>query len=249
MTTRLILFLIVLSLSGPAGAVVIADSQGEFSGVQGQDGWSYGLFDAGGVPGVPLPFMVADFAAFDTFTGATWEASDAQVGGNNNDFLSLNVEGGHPTGIGPDLQDSVIWAVRRYTSDVVGDALLAFDVRKLNVSNARGGGITARIFIDGTEVFTQLIDNLDDVGVQQVMPVTLALGTIIDLVIDPTGVIPGAGSDGVFSARADGSHFSAVIRAASAAEPTVLPLLLIGLMGCFAVRVSRRHSDFISNDR
>lgn len=210
----------------PAGAVPLADSQAEFSGVQGQDNWSYGFFNLTATGG---PFTTGGFVAFATFNAARWEASDAQIGAQNNGFLSINQVGGHPAGIGPGTQDSIIWAVRRYQSEVSGLVDIALDLRKLNVLNSAGGGITGRVFIDGVEVFTQFIANLDDVGVQPVITRVVALGSLIDFVIDPTGSAPVTGNDGIFSARADGSHFSAVI-AAHVTEPGGLAVLGAGLV-------------------
>ena len=106
----------MLGVTGIASAVPIADSFSEFSTIQGQDSWSYGFFNAGAAPGAA--YTSGAFVAFDTFNVGSnrWEASAAQIGDQNNDFLSLDAAGGHPTGIGPDAQDSIIWAVRRYTS-------------------------------------------------------------------------------------------------------------------------------------
>ena len=245
MSRRLGLLLIALTLTAPVRAVVIADSIAEFSSTQGQDGWFYGLFNAGGIPGSPDPYSTAAFAELDVFNLTRWEASDALVGADNNDFLSLDSVGGHPTGIGPEAQDSVIWAVRRYLSDFAGDAVIDFDLRKLNTGNDRGGGITGRIFIDGVEIFAAFIANDDGIGIQDVLPATLAVGTVIDFAIDSTGVLPVAGGDGPFSARADGSHFSAVIRTA---EPASVSLMMLGLLGFLAVRGRRQHrTTFLMN--
>ena len=145
---------------GSAMAVTITDSISAFSNTQGQDGWFYGFSNQ---------TVGGGFQLFDTFNvvDGRWEASDAQVGANNNDFLNVNSLGGHPTGLGPIPQDAIIWAVRRYMSPVSGFVDIAFDLRKANIVNPLGGGITGRIFVDGTEVLTQFVANIDGAGVQQ----------------------------------------------------------------------------------
>ena len=151
------------------------------------------------------------------------------IGDQNNDFLYLDQSGGHPTGIGPGAQDNIIWAVRRYQSEFTGLVDIAFDLRKLNIVNSGGGGITGRIFIDGVEVFTQFIENDDGGGVQNVLTRAVSVGSFIDFAIDPSGVLPKTGGDGPLSARADGSHFSAVILT-HVPEPSGILLLGIGLL-------------------
>lgn len=226
-----------LGCAGPAAAIPVANSITEFSAVQGQDSWSYGFFNLTAKGGA---YTGADFTAFDTVGGsgaaAIWRASAAQVGADNNVFLGINVNGGHPNGIGPGAQDSNIWAIRRYTSEVSGLVRIDFDLHKENISNPRGGGITGHLFVDGLEVFSSLIDNLDGIGIQDSVFATVNVGSLIDFAIDPLG--PGAppGGDGVASARADGTHFSAVIRVGEIPEPGNALLTGLGLVALFATR-------------
>jgi hypothetical protein len=219
---------VLIFTSQPVSAAVIANSIGEFSGVQGQDNWFYGFYNQGTVGGLPHGYTAGSFAQFDTFS-TTWTSSDAQVGANNNDFLNLNANGGHPNGL--DLgQDRLIWAVRRYVSEVSGLIDITFDLRKINVENPLGGGITGRIFIDGVEVDTRFIQNRDGAGVQATITRNVAVGSFIDFAIDPTSNNPPAG-ESAFSARADGSHFSAVISSPAAVpEPTSCVLFAAGLL-------------------
>ena len=234
--TALVVGLIALAIAGPALAVPIADSQAEFSGVQGQDSWSYGFFN---LTAKGSAYAAGDFVAFDSFDagGLRWVASDGQVGANNNDFLSINQAGGHPNGLGPSSQDSIIWAMRRYTSEVSGPISIDFDLHKANTINRAGGGITGHIFVDGVEIFSALIDNADGVGLQQSILRGVNVGSLIDFAIDPHGSTPLAGTDGLDSARADGSHFSAVIERATIPEPSTALLLAASL---FAVWRTKR---------
>ncbi len=231
-----------LAIAGTsAQALPIADSIADFSDTQGQDGWFYGLYNQG--PGGAHGYDGTQFTQLDDFDiGANrWEASDGLVGANNNDVLSLNGQGGHPTGIGLG-QDSVIWAVRRYVSEVTGLIDIAFDLRKENTVEPRGGGITGRIFVDGIEVVTQFIANDDGAGLQAIITQNVSIGSTIDFAIDPTGVQPTTGSDGPFSARADGSIFSAEISTSAVPEPSTMLLFSTGMLGLIGYARRRKNS-------
>lgn len=220
----------------PTHAVIIADSVNEFSSTQGTHNWFYGFYNqtADASPG----YSAADFILFDTFDGQAWRASDAQVGANNNDFLQTNPIGGHPSGLGPQPQNAVIWAMRRYVSEAAGPIDILFDLRKVNVTNPRGNGISGRIFVDGVQIYNEVVFNTDDLAQVQLLTVDVALGSTIDFAIDPTGSGNADGS-GVSSARADGSRLSAVIREAVALPiPSSLALLGLGL-GLIGMRTHR----------
>lgn len=104
---------------------------------------------------------------------------------------------------------------------------ITFDLRKTNFINPRGGGIIGRIFVDGVEVFSQPIANNDGIGIQDTITHEVQVGSVLDFAIDPTGEVPDEGSDGIFSARADGSAFEVVIEE-HIPEPGSLTLLFLG---------------------
>ena len=222
--------LTLLTLAFGARAAVIADSVADFSGVQATgNNWSYGIFNQG-LPATP--YDVAAFELLDIFDGTSWSASDALVGADNNNFLNLSALGGHPTGLGPAPQDTIIWAVRRYESPIAGSLKISFDLAKQNVVNTRGGGITGHIFVDGVSVLDEFIANDDAVGIQGMRTINVSVGSVIDFAIDPAGISPGPPitGDGDFSARADGSRFTVVVRTVEAPEPGTLALLAGGLL-------------------
>ena len=223
---RFSLALVTLFFAGYSHAAVIANSIGEFSATQGSDNWHYGFYNltADASPG----YQTAEFVAFDTFSAGAWRASAAQVGAGNNEFLQTNDIGGHPNGLGPDAQDANVWAMRRYVSEVAGLIDILFDLRKFNTGNPRGNGITGRIFVDGVEVYTEVVGNADGVANVQLLNAIVAVGSVIDFAIDPTGTGDADGS-GIASARADGTHFSAVIREHAIPVPGTLVLLTLGI--------------------
>jgi PEP-CTERM motif len=233
--------LIVWKSGATARAAFIADSVAEFSNVQGQGNWFYGFYNQGGAGGLPHGYTTGGFTSFGTFNTARWEATDAQVGANNNDFLYLHQTGGHPNGL--DLgQTSLIWAVRRYQSEVSGLVDIAIDLRKINVANSLGGGVTGRVFVDGVEIWSRFIENFDGVGVQDVLTRNVSIGSFIDFAIDPTSNSPPAGQS-AYSARADESYFSATIAPHAVPEPTSLMILGTGCLLLMGRKVSRRRGS------
>ena len=220
------LALVLISLVPHARAAVFADSGSEFSGTQGAHSWRYGFYNRSA--DATLGYQVADFTEFDTFDVDRWVASATQVGDNNNQFLRTDAIGGHPNGSGPSPQNATIWAMRRYTSEIAGVVDIAFDLRKINVGNAGGNGVTGHIFVDGVEVYTEVVDNLDNLPAVQLVSVLVALGSQVDFAIDPSGT-GAVGSDSIRSARADGSRFSAQIRTHGVPEAGTVGLLSMGL--------------------
>lgn len=238
MRPRHLVFVALSFVASAAHAAPIANSIAEFSSVQGQDNWFYGYFDQGATGATP--YTSAAFAMFDTFgvvTPATWGASDGAVGAQNNDYLGLGSATGHPTGLAPpDAQDTVIWAVRRYVSEIAGDIAIEIDLHKENL-NPNGGGVTGRLFVDGVEVYNQYVAATDAAGFQTILVQNVAINSLIDFAVDPLGVA--INSDGIYSARGDGSVFSAVISPYVVPIPPAFVLMLGGLMGLLARGRSR----------
>ena len=219
----------------------IANSINEFSLTQGQNGWTYGIFDQTAHGAAYGPDHFALFDVPDAPSNS-WKASTTLVpapspdGRDNTFFLNINAVGGHPTGIDIDGQNRIVWAMRRYTSEAAGVMAIRFDAHKLNTVNPNGGGITARIFLEGQEILTQFIANDDGLGVQGTLTIPVVVGSRIDFAIDPLGVV--SPRDGVYSPRADGSHFSAILEIVP--EPT--SATLAGLIAFFALRRRARHA-------
>ena len=238
--------ILAISLSS-ANAAQIAYSVAEFSSVQGKNNWYYGYFEKG-LPSSP-GYTASAFELLDRYIPnadpnlSRWNLTPPP-GESYAGYPSIRMTGSHPTGIGPAPLKEIIWSVLRYQSEVSGLITIDYDLGKENIFNPQGGGITGHIFVDGREVFTKLITNLDSAGVQGRITAKVKLGSFIDFAVDPLGIKPLAGADSIYSARADGTRFTARIStntnlratALSALEvnvvpsPTTLSVLLAGLL-------------------
>ena len=166
---------VLMGLSSSAAAQPAADSLLEFSGVQGEDGWSYGFYRAGSdKDGVYDPAL--DFELFEPaeFTGTLWRFSGA-----GSPTTMLTAAGGAPNGTNHPAGEQ--WAVRRWTADIGGRVQIEGQFGELD---SRGGGTIARIFVDGEEIFSRA-----ETGAPRpfLVEATIAPGSTVDLAIDPNG--------------------------------------------------------------
>lgn len=174
----------------------IADSQTQFSGTQGQNGWHYGYYNK--TTDTDGTYQANNFTAFPAsyWNGTIWNwpAGDPP-------WTELTATGGHPNGInnGPDH-----WAVRRWESDVTGTLTVNITLKKGNVG---GNGITGRIFHNGVQRYSRAITGTDTNGATTniIIPDVIA-GDFIDFAIDSLGTDSqiNDGFDGtIFTARVD----------------------------------------------
>jgi hypothetical protein len=206
-------------MASRAEAGFIADSVTEFSGVQGQDNWFYGYY-AG-------TFAPSSFQQMATFRGGIWYVDPDPP--SPFFWTQLNAFGGHPNGVitttGRDPVEH--WAVRRYISEVDGPVYLSGNIADLD--GGGGNGIVGRIFVNGAEVYSAAINNGNSGGVDYLVSVDVAVGTVIDFAIDPR-----ASDD-----RFDNSRFTATVTAVP--EPTSFALAASGLIGLTVLGRPRRR--------
>jgi hypothetical protein len=170
----------------PALGAAVADSVTEFSGNQGQLGWSYGWADYGsGVAGknVYNPDAFQQFAGGTTagawaagtnfWTGTLWDHNTAAAA----PWTMHSNTATHPSDSNPATQQLAA-SVRRWTSDVTGNYILAGFFQRAATT---GDGSTGHLFHNGVSVFSGLTVG-DFRGFQ--VPVTLAVGDRIDMVVD-----------------------------------------------------------------
>ncbi|PHI18593.1 hypothetical protein CEQ90_16970, partial [Lewinellaceae bacterium SD302] len=161
----------------------LSNSSTEFSGIQGQDGWTYGRYAA---------FDTDNFDQLPNFNGFVW---NTQGEGNILDFAQLDPNGGHPQ------FEGLVWAVRRWTSDYDGPVTISGDF--YDRDGGCGDGANVRIFVNGNQVY-EFLDIPVGAGNAAAYSIDLnvEMGDEIDFAIDPK-----------FDAACDDTHFVATITA------------------------------------
>ena len=151
----------------------IANSELDFSGVQGLNNWYYGYYDG--------PFNSSDFqqmTQFNTDGSGGWQV---QAGTYWTGIGSMTAHGngtnGHP-GMAPIEQ----WAVRRWVSEANGTIQIEGHLAKTGMG---GNGVIGRIFVDGVEIWSQSIDGYDSTGINYQIETVVNLNSIVDFALDP----------------------------------------------------------------
>ncbi|HEY0254145.1 MAG TPA: hypothetical protein VGC41_21600 [Kofleriaceae bacterium] len=159
---------------GAGGSCEVAHSMAEFGTTQGDNHWFYGF----------------------------WDITDDRDGGYGaDDFQELVFDGSlwRPPGWAPDPDPSFTWAylaawgghpgsypiqravVRRWVSPVAGDAIARVTQNKSDASG--GDGTRAMLFVDGVQLLARDVAGTDSTGFVEDVPVTLAVGSRVDLLL------------------------------------------------------------------
>jgi hypothetical protein len=182
---------------------VIADSQTEFSGVQGANNWNYGYrnFTADGGaasydPGAHVIPFTGGSDTPDAWNGTTqqWNAATG---------WDLNTAGAAPwtiVGSGGGNQDThpnsanqaapnnfEHWTIRRWTNNELAEpapVALIWNTRKIA---AAGTGVTGGVYVNGVLTDAVAIAGTDTTGVTRRYFVNLSPGDKVDLVLTPVG--------------------------------------------------------------
>lgn len=193
--TSALIVAFALSLGGTGVAETITNSVGDYSGVQGQDGWSYGYYDLTADP--DETYSAIEFVPFpaDFWNGGGWDWPDG-----NPPWTSVSIDRAHPTGApGPDEH----WAIRRWTSEQAETILICGRFAKFNVGG--GNGTTCRVVVDGEELITETIEFDDTTGITFDLEIAVDAGTTVDFVLDSLG------TDGTRDTLFDSSRLSCTI--------------------------------------
>jgi Ca2+-binding RTX toxin-like protein len=147
-----------------------ANSQTEFSGVQGQNNWYYGYY-AGS-------FTSAAYQEMTQFSDI-WTVQNATY------YTLLTAGGGHPNGVTTSggRKSEEQWAVRRWVSEIDGEIQIYGILAKADTGG--GNGVIGHIFIDGVEVWSQSIAGTDGTGVNYQITTKVKLNSVVDFAIDP----------------------------------------------------------------
>ncbi|NQT14583.1 MAG: PEP-CTERM sorting domain-containing protein [Planctomycetes bacterium] len=212
-TRRFVSFVAALGIglfvASPAWATLVADSQPEFSGVQGQNNWQYGYYNRTGDTGEPKPafddtYQADDFTPFPTsgayprfgWRPSVWDYLSGPGAWVNPPWTTLDALGGHPNGTnhpGPAPANEEHWTIRRWIAESTGSFEVTVDPYK---SSGAWGTINARVYRNGSLQFLEVVTG----SKQSSGPTTFHIagvqaGDAIDFVIDP------AGDDGSDSTR------------------------------------------------
>lgn len=171
-----------LPLSVRAG--VVANSETEFSNVQGANGWYYGYVAPANSPSfVQLPNYYAAWG-YGSETPAAW-AIDSPVADGTNFFTAIFAGGSHTNGvITSGFKPAEHWTVRRWVSDVAGPVTITGTVGDLKNFGGDQDGVVYQILLDGVAIWNNGTDgSTPDFGYS--VDTTLAVGSTLDFVTKP----------------------------------------------------------------
>lgn len=214
------------STASSAGAnftQVIADSVNDFSSSQGSGGWRYGYYDGSLTP--------STFKELSWNPSGWWDISSVY-------YTTVDQVGGHPHGpISNKPTQIEHWAVRRWVSQFTGDISISGNLNDINRGGG-GDGVTGRIFLDGVEVYSSLVDHFSPSGgLPYSVSLSVSTGQFIDFAIDPNGW------DGD-----DSTEFTATIKASTLASPAEsvpgpLPIMALGSTFWWNRRLRKRMDN------
>lgn len=193
-TTTFVSLLFLIAMTWPAGRITatglqpvlpskieaVANSESDFSGVQGDKNWFYGYYsnpaDASSFLQIP-EFSQTNFG--NEKNVPTWLFSSGEY------WTKISAKYVHPNGQTTSgvAKSAEQWVTRRWISTVAGNIVVTGKLAKFDISC--GDGITGRIMIDGTEQWSQFIAANDGVGVNYTVFVNVNVGSKVDLVVSP----------------------------------------------------------------
>jgi hypothetical protein len=152
----------------------VADSKNEYGQVEGAKGWWYGFWNAEDDPDGTYDYKV-DFTNMVVFGNNTeWRPPDDRT---NPSWCYLDAWWEHPSASPRRLP------VRRWISDVSGPALIQ---PQFNMADTGGGdGTKKTVLVDGVEIWSQIAGGTDKKVYTAQLQVKLAVGTVVDFVLDP----------------------------------------------------------------
>ena len=153
---------------------MVADSQQDFAIVQGANHWFYGFWDI--TNDGDGTYQQADFQELALINGL-WRPPDwIDMPDPHFTWAYLAAWGGHP-GSFPIMRAPV----RRWVSPVGGPAIVRVAHAKSDPTG--GDGTRAVLIVDGAVLLTRDVAGTDGVGFVQDVPVVLAIGSRVDLML------------------------------------------------------------------
>ncbi len=164
-------------------AQVIANSEKEFSGTQGQNGWSNGYrIYTDGVSTVDYDPNV-EFIPFDEYmwTGALWDLDS----GGAAPWTTIGALDLHPNG---NNNGEEHWPIRRWVAAEVTQTIPVALIWNARKGNANPTGVTGSLHVNGVQVDHLIISGTDTTGQIRRFYVNLKPNDIVDLALTPEGL-------------------------------------------------------------
>lgn len=158
--------------AAPADAQALADSERDFSGVQGAGGWSYGYVE---------PATGPDFIPMRQFVDQTWYVN-LGVQWTHVGVVEMHPNGSTTSGGRIPIEQ---WAVRRWVSTVAGPVTISGKIARAAASNSQP--VLGKVLVDGMAIYSQVVQANDTTGFSFSQPAMLKAGSTVDLVLAPQG--------------------------------------------------------------
>lgn len=232
--------LATLAGSAMANPMIVADSVADFSGVQGENGWSYGWYNLEdiAIDGSSVSINTAEFRLFDFYSPATgrWGVDSDSASGNQGSgavpgsFAVVSQTLMHAHSPNPGFSSIGVvgeeqWSVRRWISGFDGPMTLSGFIGYASMDTALGNGTEAYVLVDGVSVYRYDVAPGDTTGTEFSLELSVAAGSVIEMVLGSKG-------DSLFDATVFTVQGSRVI-------PAPGSMALIGLGGLLAARRRR----------
>lgn len=159
--------------------LLVASSRDDFSGTQGQNGWSYGYYDGSS----NTPYTNGDFQQLPSYD------SSQQIWSVGNLTISYTEVGQvlmHPNGGTAMPSESLQWAVRRWTSGVSGSVTLFGHLYKIDTTTCSScDGVTGHVLTGDASIWSKSIAPDDATGVSFALPINVSVGSTVDFAVSP----------------------------------------------------------------
>jgi hypothetical protein len=183
---------------------VIANSEKEFSGTQGKDGWynGYRVFDPTGSAVdydpvqdfIPYPGgegMGAWDGLSQTWAGGSWDLNTAaEAPWTYQDALGIHPNGANSAselgGVADPTKEH--WAIRRWVASELTQDKPVTVIWRVRKTNLNPDGVTGLLFINGKLVDSIAIAGTDSTNAVRRFRATLKIGDIVDLALSPEGL-------------------------------------------------------------
>jgi hypothetical protein len=183
---------LIAATSGGTHADVLADSEADYSGVQGTNGWFYGYYNitAGDSPSDPGSFR--EMEEFSTDFTNTW----SQAGFD--DWAGINATSIHPHIPGAGRTDpNEYWSTRRWVSDRDGSINISGMVDEADLG---GDSTDAYLYLDGVEIASWSLSSIMNSMIEYDLDIEVSIGSTIDMFVSPR-----------LNINFDGTVFTAII--------------------------------------